>query len=154
MSTSTPYLAAMKPAVLSADEAELWRAWKLAGEVVMARVARDITDATGLSGPDFDVLSRLLDAGRGELRQQDLAGSMSWDKSRLSHQLTRMEQRRLLRRRTAGGRGVIVAITHAGRRAIRLARPTHAASIRRNLLSKIGARRQAMLAAVCRRLSA
>ncbi len=138
---------------LSADEAELWHAWTLAGEAVMARVVRELTDATGLSGPDFGVLSRLMDLGHGELRQQDLADSMRWDKSRLSHQLTRMEGRRLLRRRPADGRGVIVAITSAGRRAIGLARPIHAASIRRNLLSKISARRRAMLAAVCKELA-
>ena len=150
MSTSTAYVRGMKPSV---DDAELWHAWTLAGETVMARVARDLTDATGLSGPDFGVLSRLMDLGDGELRQRDLAGSMRWDKSRLSHQLTRMEARRLLRRRPTDGRGVIVAITSSGRRAIGVARPIHATSIRRNLVSKIGARRAAMFAAVCKELA-
>jgi DNA-binding MarR family transcriptional regulator len=154
MSTSTAYGLDMKAVALSAAEAELWHAWQLAGEAVMARVVRDVADATGLSGPDFGVLSRLMDLGDGELRQHDLADSMRWDKSRLSHQLTRMESRRLLGRTPADGRGVIVAITRAGRRALALARPIHAASIRRNLLSKIGIRRRAVLAVVCKELAA
>ena len=67
----------------------------------MSRVGRDIAEATGLSGPDFGVLSRLVDLGQGAMRQQVLAESMGWDKSRLSHQLTRMQEKGLVERRDA-----------------------------------------------------
>lgn len=134
---------------LSKDEVKLWHAWKLAGEAVMSAVERDIADGSGLSGPDFGVLSRLADLGDGELRQQDLAESMRWTKSRLSHQLTRMEGRGLTTRRPADAKGVIVGMTAKGKKALAAARPIHAKSIRQHLLAKLIPARRRELFAVC-----
>lgn len=115
----------------------------------MNAVEHDIAEGSGLSGPDFGVLSRLVDLGDGELRQQDLAKSMRWDKSRLSHQLTRMEGRGLTKRRPADAKGVIVSMTAKGRKALATARPIHAGSIRRHLIAKLTANRRQELLAVC-----
>jgi DNA-binding MarR family transcriptional regulator len=115
----------------------------------MNAVEHDIAEVNGLSGPDFGVLSRLADLGEGELRQQDLATSMRWDKSRLSHQLTRMEGRDLTTRRPADAKGVIVGMTAKGRKALAAARPVHARSIRRHLLAKLSARQRQQLLAAC-----
>ena len=106
-------------------------------EDVLGRVGRDIAKATGLSGPEFGVLSRLAALGKGEMRQQALSEMMGWDKSRLSHQLTRMQQRRLIQRRPTDGKGVLVVLTERGRAALDAARPIHADSVRRNLLSRL-----------------
>jgi DNA-binding MarR family transcriptional regulator len=122
---------------LSPRELRVWHAFRLMHEDVLARVGRDITQATGLSGPEFGVLSRLVGVGKGEMRQQSLASLMGWDKSRLSHQLTRMRERALIERRPADGNAVIVAITELGREKLDAARPIHAESVRRNLLSRL-----------------
>jgi len=122
---------------LSPHELRVWHAFKLMGEDVMARVGRDIAEATGLSGPDFGVLSRVADLGKGEMRQQRLAESMGWDKSRLSHQLTRMQARDLIERREADKRVVLVVLTKHGREKLKAARPIHAESVRRNLLGRL-----------------
>ncbi|HEY1744303.1 MAG TPA: MarR family transcriptional regulator [Granulicella sp.] len=124
---------------LSPQELRVWHAFKLMGEDVMERVGRDIAQATGLSGPDFGVLSRLAGHGNGEMRQQTLAESMGWDKSRLSHHLTRMQTKQLIVRREADKRVVLVAITKQGRLKLDAARPVHAESVRRNLLSRLSA---------------
>jgi DNA-binding MarR family transcriptional regulator len=129
----------MSAKLLSPHELRVWHAFKLMGEDVMERVGRDIAQATGLSGPDFGVLSRLAALGKGEMRQQTLARSMGWDKSRLSHHLTRMRQRKLIERRDAGERVVLVALTKHGRAKLDAARPVHAESVRRNLLSRLSA---------------
>ncbi len=139
----------MAAQLLSDDETQLWNAWKRAGEAVMAGVERDIAATTGLSGPDYGVLSRLADLGRGKLRQQELANSMGWDKSRLSHHLTRMEARSLVRRQTAKGDGVFVAQTNEGRRVLARARPVHAESIRRHLLAKLTGEQREALGVIC-----
>jgi DNA-binding MarR family transcriptional regulator len=107
------------------------------GDDVVRRVGRDITDATGLSGPEFGVLSRLGNLGKGEMRQQTLAEMMDWDKSRLSHQLTRMQERALIERRYADKNTVLVVLTKLGREKLEAARPIHAESVRRNLLSRL-----------------
>lgn len=135
----------MRQSPLTMDEATLFHVFKLAGEVVMAGITKDITAATGLSGPDFGVLSRLQDLGHGELRQNDLAASMRWDKSRLSHQLTRMEARKLLRRRPMEGKGVMVVLAAGGRKALLDARPAHAAAIRKHLLTPLDAEQRKAL---------
>ncbi len=129
----------MSAKLLSPHELRVWHAFKLMGEDVMERVGRDIAEATGLSGPDFGVLSRLAGLGKGEMRQQTLARSMGWDKSRLSHHLTRMRERKLIERRDAGERVVLVVITKLGRAKLDAARPVHAESVRRNLLSRLSA---------------
>jgi DNA-binding MarR family transcriptional regulator len=122
---------------LSPHELRVWHAFRSMGEDVMGRVGRDIAEATGLSGPDFGVLSRLAGCGKGEMRQQTLAESMGWDKSRLSHQLTRMQERGLIERREADKRVVLVALTQHGREKLTAARPIHAESVRRNLLARL-----------------
>src|SRR5258708_2345200 len=118
-----PFLLTMSIKPLTPHELRVWHAFRLMGEDVMARVGRDIAAATGLSGPDFGVLSRLGAYGKGEMRQQALAESMGWDKSRLSHQLTRMQERKLIERREAEKRVVIVVLTRHGREKLEAARP-------------------------------
>ena len=110
-----------------------WHAWKRVTEAVRAGVAADVGEATGLSEPDYGVLSRLVDLGQGSLRQQALADSMGWHKSRLSHHLTRMEQRGFVTRE-AGSGATTVVITCVGRAALDAARPVHAAAVRKHLL--------------------
>lgn len=130
-------LSAMSTRLLSSHEVRVWHAFLLMGEDVLGRVGRDIAQATGLSGPEFGVLSRLVALGKGEMRQQTLARVMNWDKSRLSHQLTRMQQRGLIERRHVDGNTVFVVLTKLGRARLEAARPIHADSVRRNLLSRL-----------------
>ena len=127
----------MTAKLLSPRELRVWHAFQLMHEDVLARVGRDITQATGLSGPEFGVLSRLVGVGKGEMRQQALASLMGWDKSRLSHQLTRMQERALIERRPTEGNAVLVGLTELGREKLDAARPIHAESVRRNLLSRL-----------------
>lgn len=127
----------MSTKLLSPQELRVWHAFRMMGDDVLDRVGRDITEATGLSGPDFGVLSRLAALGKGEMRQQNLAECLGWDKSRLSHHLTRMQQRKLIERRDGEGRVVLVVLTQHGREKLEAARPIHAESVRKNLLSRL-----------------
>ena len=122
---------------LSPRELRIWHAFVSMGEDVLERVGRDIVRATGLSGPEFGVLSRIAAYGRGEMRQQDLAAVMAWEKSRLSHQLSRMEKRNLIERRPGKGRATLVVLTKIGREKLALALPIRAESVRRNLLARL-----------------
>ncbi|TCK25119.1 MarR family winged helix-turn-helix transcriptional regulator [Pseudonocardia endophytica] len=121
---------------LTPDELRLWHAWKHASERLRARIGEDIARDAGLSDPDYAILTRLIDLGSGVLRQNELAASMAWHRSRLSHQLTRMEGRELVQRATVDG-GVEVHVTSTGREAAEVARPVAAAAIRRHLVDRI-----------------
>jgi DNA-binding MarR family transcriptional regulator len=120
----------------------------------MSWVGRDIAAATGLSGADYGVLSRLVELGRGSLRQQDLANSMAWQKSRLSHHLSRMQQRALIRREPAKTNSVLVVITALGKRALIAALPVHARAVQAHLISKVPRSERASLLVLLARLSA
>jgi DNA-binding MarR family transcriptional regulator len=133
---------------LDPAEVAIWHAFKRMGEAVTAAVERDILAASGLTGAEFGVLTRLVDLGDGRLRQQELATSMRWDKSRMSHQLTRMGKRDLVSRIVVDASTVMVEITDAGRAALAPARPAHARSIRENLLDRLDDRGRADLTAV------
>jgi DNA-binding MarR family transcriptional regulator len=131
---------------LSPQERRVWHAFRLMGLDVLSRVDRDLTATAGLSGSEFGVLSRLV--GKSEMRQQVLAESMGWDKSRLSHQLTRMQHRGMIERREADKRTIIVVLTGTGRKMLEAAIPVHAASVRRNLLSRLSAEQTATIVRV------
>jgi DNA-binding MarR family transcriptional regulator len=124
---------------LSPRELRIWHAFMSMGEDVLERVGSDISGATGLSGPEFGVLSRLAAYGKGEMRQQDLATVMGWEKSRLSHQLSRMQKRKLIERRAGDGRATLIVLTRTGREKLEGALPVRAESVRRNLLSRLSA---------------
>lgn len=127
----------MPSKALSPHELRIWHAFKMMSEDVLEKVGRDISEATGLSGSDFGVLSRLADLGKGQMRQQALAESLGWAKSRLSHHLTRMQQKQLVERQEADQRVVLVVLTKSGKAKLDAARPVHAESVRRNLLSRL-----------------
>jgi DNA-binding MarR family transcriptional regulator len=127
-------------------------AWKLATESVRTLVAADIMAATGLSDPDFGVLTRVVELGGGRMRQNLLAESMGYHRSRLSHHLSRMEDRGLVIREPVSG-GVDVVATSSGAAAAAAARPAHAAAVRRHLLDPLADCDQAVFRAALDRLS-
>jgi DNA-binding MarR family transcriptional regulator len=121
---------------LSSDELRVWHAFKIGSEAIQLAVERAVADAAGLTGPEFGVLDRL-DLAGGVLRQSDLAVSMRWHKSRLSHQLTRMSARKLIERTTVSPSSATVHITEHGLHTLHLARPAHARAIREHLTSRV-----------------
>ncbi|MGB8455603.1 MAG: MarR family transcriptional regulator [Anaerocolumna sp.] len=123
---------------LNEEKTRLWHLWKGSFKSIFGRVIRDLTEQTELSDGDFGVLDRLVLLGNGELRQQELVESMEWTKSRLSHHLTRMEQRGLVVRKPLdAGHGVQVIITSAGKSALDDAQPIVSRAIRKHFLDQL-----------------
>ncbi|WP_333732317.1 MarR family winged helix-turn-helix transcriptional regulator [Streptomyces sp. IBSBF 3010] len=129
---------------------DLWSAFKRAHEVVRARVIADTADAAGLSEPDLTILVSLSKAD-GPLRQSELAASLGWDRTRISHQLTRMSKRDLIARERSGG-ATVVTLTEAGRRTVAAVHPGLEAAVRRHFTDKLTAQETETLAALLRRL--
>ncbi|HUC21454.1 MAG TPA: MarR family transcriptional regulator [Streptosporangiaceae bacterium] len=138
-------------ALLSKNEASLWGSWKRASELLRARIVEEISAETGLSDPDFGVLTRVVEDGGGAMRQNHLAESMGYHRSRLSHHVSRMEERGLVTRRQSGD-GVEVVVTDEGRELVALARPIHAAAVRRYLLDPLTTDEQRALGVVLDKL--
>ena len=124
----------MAPTGLSRRQQQLWHAFKTAGETVTRRVGASVEKAIKLSTADYDVLSHL---ESGSMNQQELAKLMGWEKTRLSHQLTRMAGRGLVSRASSPGNRVSISILPAGKDVFLTAKPVHAASVRRQLLDRL-----------------
>ncbi|WP_309299308.1 MarR family transcriptional regulator [Paenibacillus sp. YYML68] len=117
---------------------QIWNMWKGSFKRIFGRVVKDMSEHTGLSEGDFGILDRLVQFGNGKLRQQESADSMDWDKSRLSHHLTRMEKRGLVVRKPLDtDRGVEVIITSAGKTALDEALPIVSKAIRKYFLDQL-----------------
>jgi DNA-binding MarR family transcriptional regulator len=78
------------------------------------------------------VLSNLGETPDGRLRTREMAARMLWSTSRLSHHVSRMEKRGLVRRLEAeeDARGSEIALTDHGREVLEAAAPAHVASVR------------------------
>jgi DNA-binding MarR family transcriptional regulator len=108
----------------------------------------------GLSGADYRVLHPLSEAPDGVMRARELGTEIGWDRSRLSHHLTRMEQRGLVAREECAedGRGLMVRVTAAGRRAIETAAPGHAENVQQYFFDLLSQKELDTLVAVFERV--
>ncbi|MGP4022074.1 MarR family winged helix-turn-helix transcriptional regulator [Actinomadura sp. 3N407] len=118
---------------------DAWQAYRRLQLLVDAEVARDLERESGLSLPDYEVLSAVVAMSSGEhcIRVGQLTARMGWAHSRLSRQLGRMERRGLIAREPCelDGRGDDVLLTDSGRQAHATATPAHLASVQRHLTS-------------------
>lgn len=124
------------PRWLGEAEERAWRGYRRMRLLLDAQLARDLAREAGLSEPDYDVLSNLSETEGHRWRLGDLAARMLWSKSRLSHHITRMEQRGLVTRDecASDARGAFVVLTGEGLRAIEAAAPGHVDSVRRHFI--------------------
>ncbi|MEU8296610.1 MarR family transcriptional regulator [Micromonospora sp. NPDC048909] len=143
-----------EPRWLDEREDRAWRGYRRMRRLLDLHLARDLMHDAGLSEPDYDVLSDLSETPGQRLRVRELADRMLWSRSRLSHHLTRMQQRGLVTREECptDARGAIVVLTPQGRRAIEAAAPGHVAAVRRHLIDLLGPDEIAALAAFSHRV--
>jgi DNA-binding MarR family transcriptional regulator len=132
--------------------AELWLTWKRAFEAVRAPIVAEVTAGSDLSEPELSVLVTLFEAG-GAARQNVLAAELGWDRTRLSHLITRMEAREYVTRGKVTG-GVEVALLTRGKDALGTSIPTLEEAARRHLLDALGPEDVEALQRIVRRLLA
>jgi DNA-binding MarR family transcriptional regulator len=122
---------------LTDDQQQAWRVYRRMVLLVDAEIARELTRDCGLSMPDYQVLAALSEAADHQQRLSELALNMQWSASRLSHHVSRMEQRGLVTRAgcDSDARGAYVVLSEPGFEAIKNAAPDHVASVRRNLIN-------------------
>lgn len=128
-----------EPRWLDEREDRAWCGYRRMRRLLDLELARELTQHAGLSEPDYDVLSELSETPDQRMRLSELADRMLWSRSRLSHHLSRMQQRGLVTREEcpSDGRGSVVALTPAGRQAIEAAAPGHVAAVRRHLIDRL-----------------
>ena len=118
---------------LDDHQQRIWRLWLEVSTTLPAVLNRQLSRDSQLSVQDFEVLVRLCEADGAQMRVVALAEHMGWERSRLSHHLTRMKKRGLVERRVCcgDGRGAVIHLTDQGAAALQQAAPGHAALVRR-----------------------
>ena len=124
---------------LEPEEWEFWDVWMRAQALLTRELERGLQRDCDLSKAEFSVLVTLWQAAGREMRVGELAESLGWDKSRVAHQLTRMEKRGFVERTRYGsdGRRAGIGLTAEGRRAARSAILVHGGNIRRHVLDSL-----------------
>jgi DNA-binding MarR family transcriptional regulator len=122
-----------EPRWLDARQAHVWQSYIHMNDHLYAVLEDQLVREAGLSGADYKVLVPLSETPGGLLRARELCTEIGWDRSRLSHHVSRMEKRGLVAREEceADARGLMVRLTKAGRKAIEGAAPNHAESVQR-----------------------
>src|SRR3979409_2376785 len=92
----------MEPHWLNAREDRPWRAFIHAHQQIEVHLNRRLQES-GLSGPDYEVLAVLSALDGDRMPARDLCNALGWEKSRLSHQLRRMQKDGLPRRERRPG---------------------------------------------------
>jgi DNA-binding MarR family transcriptional regulator len=118
---------------LSAGEWAVWRSFHTMRRQLDLALERELQQDAKVSGPDYEVLITLFESPEKQLRARELAARLSWEKSRLSHQVTRMVARGLVERTecAADARGTWIGLTTKGSLATLGAVRVHALTIRR-----------------------
>jgi len=111
----------------------VWQAYRDVVRDLQSAFDRQLADDAGLSGADFALLAPLSESPEGVLRTRDLGLMVGWGRSRISHQVSRMQKRGLVVREDCAddARGSMVRLTPDGRAAIEAAAPEHVNTVRR-----------------------
>lgn len=119
------------------NEAEqcAWRTHLDVSRLLMHQLEKDL-QPFGLTNNDYEILVNLSESEDQRMRMSDLASATLQSKSRLSHQITRMESAGLVRRENCESdrRGLYAVLTEDGAATMRKVAPHHVASVRKHFM--------------------
>src|ERR1700729_2368561 len=138
------------PRWLTDDEQRAWRAYIQLAQLLMRQLDRDL-HPFGLSMHDYEILVELSEATRRRMRMTELADRTAQSRSRLSHQINRMESKGLVVREGCEGdkRGTFAVLTERGADIIGKVAPHHVASVRQHFIDQLSPDSLAILTDAC-----
>jgi DNA-binding MarR family transcriptional regulator len=128
-----------EPRWLDAEEQKAWRAWLYSSLLLQDRLDRELMHQTGISHAYYEILVALSEAPGRMMRMSELADTCLSSRSRLSHAVSRLEERGWVRRQVCAsdGRGQLAVLTDDGFEALEAAAPIHVESVRAHLFDQL-----------------
>jgi DNA-binding MarR family transcriptional regulator len=128
-----------EPRWLDADEQKAWRAWLYSTQLLTERLNAELQHDTGIPHAYYEILVQLSETPGRMMRMSELADRCLSSRSRLSHAVSRLEERGWIRRQVCeeDGRGQLAVLTDEGFAALEAAAPVHVESVRRNLFDQL-----------------
>ncbi|WP_214411124.1 MarR family winged helix-turn-helix transcriptional regulator [Sphaerisporangium fuscum] len=135
---STAHSEDLEPNWLSDEEQRAWRAHLAAHRLLEHRLDRDL-HRFGLSVNDYEILVNLSESPGHRMRMSDLAEATIQSRSRLSHQIARMEAASLVARESCPDdrRGTFAVLTEHGWETIQRVAPMHVANVRYHFIDRL-----------------
>ncbi len=136
---SSPAPTREEPRWLDTDEQRAWRAWLYSAQLLLDRLDRELTHATGISHAYYEILVALSETEGRMMRMSELADRCLSSRSRLSHAVSRLEERGWVRREVCpgDGRGQLAVLTDEGFAALEAAAPVHVEGVRTHLFDQL-----------------
>ena len=127
------------PRWLDAEEQQAWRAWLYSTQLLTERLNAELQHDTGIPHAYYEILVQLSETPGRMLRMSQLADRCLSSRSRLSHAVSRLEERGWIRRQVCeeDARGQLAVLTDEGFAALEAAAPVHVESVRRNLFDQL-----------------
>ncbi|MDJ0462295.1 MarR family transcriptional regulator [Streptomyces sp. H27-C3] len=112
-----------------------WRTYLDASRLLTYQLEKDL-QPFGLTMNDYEILVNLSESDDRRMRMSDLAAATLQSKSRLSHQITRMEKAGLVRRENCESdrRGLYAVLTDQGGDTMKQVAPHHVESVRKHFI--------------------
>jgi DNA-binding MarR family transcriptional regulator len=138
------------PRWLTEDEQRGWRGYIQLAQLLIRQLDRDL-HPYGLSMHDYEILVELSEAAQNRLRMTELADRTAQSRSRLSHQINRMESKGLVVRQECPGdkRGTFAVLTEHGADTIGKVAPHHVASVRQHFMDQLAPDSLSTLTEIC-----
>src|SRR3954464_6585318 len=123
---------------LDPEEQKAWRAWLYSTLLLQDRLHRELTHETGISHAYYEILVALSETPGRTMRVSDLAVRCLAPRRRLSHAVSRLEERGWVRRQVCpdDGRGQLAVLTEEGFAALEAAAPVHVGGVRTHLFDQ------------------
>ena len=124
---------------LSKDQQVHWRSWITASRLLPELLSRELQEEFGLTITDYEILVRLSEAPNKQMRMSELAQKTLLSRSRLSHQIDRLEDRGLVNRRSCeqDRRGQNCIMTNKGWDTLVAAAPIHVSGVRKHFVDQL-----------------
>ncbi|MFJ8665214.1 MarR family winged helix-turn-helix transcriptional regulator [Streptomyces sp. NPDC093600] len=115
-----------------------WRTYLDVNRMLTYQLEKDL-QPFGLTINDYEILVNLSESAERRLRMSDLAAATLQSKSRLSHQITRMENAGLVRRQNCESdrRGLYAVLTEQGMDTMKKVAPHHVESVRKHFIDQL-----------------
>lgn len=136
---------------LTEDEQRAWLAWLGATELLMSALDAQLQRDAGFPHAYYAILAQLSAAPDRTLRMSDLAGVVNASPSRLSHAVSKLEERGWVHRHACPSdkRSTLATLTDEGFAVLERTAPGHVAAVRAALIDRLTPEQVGQLEQIC-----
>lgn len=129
----------VQPRWLDEQEQVAWRTYLAASQAIEEAIQGQLQRDADIPHVYYEILVRLSEAPERMLRMSELAERSLSSRSRLSHAVSRLEERGWVRRQACvdDGRGMLAILTEQGLAAIEEAAPGHVNAVREQIFDRL-----------------